>query len=248
VVCNAVRVRRMASRRTSRRALSQKRARKMARTHFEFKVKRKRRTLRSAWDKLVQETEIYAHLIPISRARRILGEAMPNSFESIERDSALVFVLNRELRIIYCNEAWDRFAQSNGGTALMRPIPYGMCVLDVIPEPLKTPYRAAYLKVFATTRQWVHEYECSSSTVYRLFQATALQRPEDDLILVANFLLEQRPHGDERPIMPPDPAAYEGSDHSVALCSVCRKTRRRRGRRWHWVPAYTGGPSGTRGV
>src|SRR4051794_39575555 len=152
---------------------------------------------------------------------------MPSSFESIERDSAIVFALNREFRIIYCNEAWDRFAQSNGGTALMRPIPYGKCVLDEIPEPLKSRYRAAYLNVFATRRQWVHHYECSSSTVYRLFQMTALQRPEDDVILVANFLLEQRAHGDERLVMPPDPAAYEGSDHSVAMCSVRRNSRRR---------------------
>jgi hypothetical protein len=168
--------------------------------------------------------------------------AMPSSFESIERDAAIVFALNRELRIVYCNEAWDRFAQSNGGTALMRPIPYGLCVLDVIPEPLKSRYRVAYLNVFATRRQWVHEYECSSSTVYRLFKMTALQRPEDDLILVANFLLEQRPHGAERPVMAPDPAAYEGSDHSVAMCSVCRKSRPRGGRRWHWVPAYVERP------
>ena len=163
---------------------------------------------------------------------------MPGSFESIERDSAIVFALNRELRIIYCNEAWDRFAQSNCGTALMRPMPYGVCVLDVIPEPLKSRYRSAYLNVFATRRQWVHAYECSSSTIYRLFQMTALQRPEDDFILVSNFLLEQRPHRDERAVMPPDPAAYEAPDHTVAMCSVCRRTRLRGSRRWHWVPAY----------
>jgi hypothetical protein len=167
---------------------------------------------------------------------------MPSSFESIERDAAIVFALNRELRIVYCNEAWDWFAQSNGGTALMRPIPHGMCVLEVIPEPLKSRYRVAYLNVFATRRQWVHEYECSSSTVYRPFKMTALQRPEDDLILVANFLLEQRPHDAERRVMAPDPAAYEGSDHSVAMCSVCRKSRPRGGRRWHWVPAYVERP------
>ena len=167
---------------------------------------------------------------------------MPSSLEVIERDSAVVFALNRELKILYCNEAWDRFAQSNDGTALMRPIPYGICVLDVIPEPLKSRYRAAYLNVFATKRQWVHEYECSSSTVYRLFQMTALHRPEDDFILVVHFLLEQRPHGDERPVMPPDPAAYEGSANSVAMCSVCRKSRRHRRRTWHWVPAYVDHP------
>jgi len=165
---------------------------------------------------------------------------MPKPFDSIERDSATVFVLDRELRILYCNEAWDRFAESNGGVALMRPRIYEMCVLDVVPEPLKDWYRSAYLKVFKTGRQWVHEYECSSSTVYRLFRMTALQRPREDFILVTNFLLEERPHGDERPITPPDAAVYDGD--KIAMCSLCRRTRGRRRRRWDWVPAYVERP------
>src|SRR3954466_3672761 len=130
----------------------------------------------------------------------------------------------------------------------MRPIPYKMCVLDVIPEPLKSRYRAAYLNVFATRRQWVHECECSSSTVYRLFQMTALQRPEDNFILVANFLLEQRPHGDERPVMPPDPAAYEGSDNSVAMCSALPKEPPPPQSEMALGSGLRGAPSGTRGV
>src|SRR5687767_4127846 len=95
---------------------------------------------------------------------------MLGPFEAIEHDSAIVFALDRELKIVYCNEAWDRFAESNGGAALKRPTPHGMCVLDVIPEPLKNLYRSAYLNVFATSRQWVYDYECSSATVHRLLR------------------------------------------------------------------------------
>jgi hypothetical protein len=167
---------------------------------------------------------------------------MPGPFEAIEHDSAIVFALDYELKILYCNEAWDRFAESNGGAALKRPTPYGMCVLDVIPEPLKTFYRSAYLTVFATRRQWVHEYECSSATMHRLFRMTALHRPKDDFILVTNFLVEERLHGDER-VRQPDPAVYQGSDDSIVMCSLCRKTRRRDRRRWDWVPAYVERPS-----
>jgi len=123
---------------------------------------------------------------------------MPNPFEAIEHDPSIVFALDCELKLFYCNQAWDRFAESNGGAAVKRPTTYGMCVLDAIPEPLKTLYRSAYLNVFATSRQWVHEYECSSATLYRLFRMTALRRPKDDFILVSNFLLDERPHGDER--------------------------------------------------
>jgi hypothetical protein len=167
---------------------------------------------------------------------------MPSPFEAIERDPAIVYALDRELKILYCNEAWDRFAESNGGAALKRPTPYGMCVLDVIPEPLQTFYRSAYLSVFATSRHWVHEYECSTAAMHRLYRLTALHRPKEDFILVANFLLEERPHGDERPVRQPDPATYQGPDVSIEMCSLCRRTRRRDRRGWDWVPAYVEKP------
>ena len=105
--------------------------------------------------------------------------------------------------------------------------PYGMCVFEVIPEPLKTLYRSAYLNVFATRRQWVHEYECSSATAHRLFRMTALHRPKDEFILVTNFILGERPHGDERLVMQSNPAVYEGHGDSIATCSLCRRARRR---------------------
>ena len=167
---------------------------------------------------------------------------MPSPFEAIEHDSAIVFALDRELKIVYCNQAWDRFAESNGGAALKRPTPHGMCVLDVIPEPLKALYRSAYLNVFATSRQWVYDYECSSATVHRLFRMTALHRPKDELILVTNFLLEERPHGNEWLIMQPNPAVYEGPGDSIAICSLCRRARWWDCRGWDWVPAYVERP------
>ncbi len=140
---------------------------------------------------------------------------MPSPLEAIEHDSAIVFALDRELKIVYCNQAWDRFAESNGGAALKRPTPHGMCVLDVIPEPLKNLYRSAYLNVFARSRQWVYDYECSSATVHRLFRMTALHRPKDEFILVTNFLLEERPHGNERLVMQPNPPSTK--DPAIAL-------------------------------
>jgi len=161
-----------------------------------------------------------------------------NPFAQIEHDPAIVFALNRELRIIYCNAAWDRFAQLNGGGFLQRPRPYGLCVLDVVPECLRDLYDAAYQGVFTTGRQWILEYECSSEVVYRLFRMTVIKRPEDDFILSVNFLLEERPHGPERQIENPDSMAYAAPGNAVVMCCACRRTRRNDGRGWDWVPAY----------
>jgi hypothetical protein len=172
-------------------------------------------------------------------------ENPPSGLEVIEQDPSIVFALDRELQIIYCNGAWDRAAVTNGGATLKRPAPYGVCILDIIAHPLRDLYRAAYLNVFATRREWVYDYECSSATVYRRFQMKALRRPEDDFILVTNFLLEERPHGEERPARTPDPVVYEGPEHTLTMCCLCRRTRRRNGRVWDWVPAYVASPPGS---
>ena len=169
-------------------------------------------------------------------------ENPPSGLEDIEHDPSIVFALDRELQIIYCNEAWDRAAVTNGDATLKRPAPYGVCILDIIAHPLRDPYRAAYLSVFATKREWEYHYECSSAAVFRRFQMKALQRPADDFILVINFLVEDRPHGKERPARLPDPAVYGGPEHTLTMCCLCRRTRRRNGRVWDWVPAYVDSP------
>jgi hypothetical protein len=74
--------------------------------------------------------------------------------------------------------------------------------------------------------------------MYRLFRLTALHRPKDDFILVVNFLLEERPHGDEQLVKQPEHAAYQGPDDTIEMCSLCRGVRRRDRRGWDWVPAY----------
>lgn len=167
---------------------------------------------------------------------------MQNPFALVEHDPAIVFALNRELRIIYCNAAWDRFAQMNGGRLLQRPRPYSLCILAVMPECLRDLYERGYLAVFTTGRQWVREYECSSDLVYRLFRMTVIKRPEDDFILSVNFLLEERPHGQERQIAIPDSMAYGAPGNEVVMCCFCRRTRRIDGREWDWVPAYVKNP------
>ena len=64
----------------------------------------------------------------------MFGETVEDGFEEFERMSSVIFVLDRRFQIVYCNEAWDRFAESNGGVPLKRPNPCGLCVLDVFPS------------------------------------------------------------------------------------------------------------------
>src|SRR5690349_1671320 len=144
-------------------------------------------------------------------------------YELYEHAPAVTYALDRQLRIVYCNDAWDRFAESNGGTAVKRPTPYGRNVLDVVPEFLKPLYRSAYLNVFATGRTWEFHYECSSATEYRFFRMSAsASPPNDDLVVVVNFLMELRPHGQDRPVRLPDSNIYGGHGERVTMCCLCR--------------------------
>src|SRR4051794_2604313 len=89
-------------------------------------------------------------------------ETLKDCFEEFERMSSTIFVLDRRFQIVYCNEAWDRFAESNEAMQLKRPAPYGRCVLDGVPKFLSTLYRSAYLNAFERGQAWQFNYECSS--------------------------------------------------------------------------------------
>jgi len=164
------------------------------------------------------------------------------AFEEFERTASVIFVLDRRLQIVYCNEAWDRFAEANSGPELKRPNPYGFPVLDVVPEFLKDLYRSVYSNILTNGQLWEFHYECSSATTYRLFRMTVERMTEGERIVVTNRLIEERPQDRERRVMSPDPGLYGGFGDPAAMCFLCRRTRRRDGGGWDWVPAFVESP------
>lgn len=59
---------------------------------------------------------------------------------NLEADRSIIYMLGPDLRIVYCNKAWDEFARLNGGVGLNREAVLGRSVLDVIAEPLRPFY------------------------------------------------------------------------------------------------------------
>ena len=80
------------------------------------------------------------------------------SGEHFEKDPAVIYVLDDNLRIVYCNEAWDRFAAENGGGSLSRPRALGLSVIDLTPPPLKEFFENAYRNALSTGQVWQHCY------------------------------------------------------------------------------------------
>ena len=166
--------------------------------------------------------------------------------ENVEADPAIIYMLDPDLRIVYCNKAWDRFASLNGAAGLNRRGILGAKVLDVVAGPLRAFYEGAFAQAKKEGRLWEHDYECSSPSTYRLFHMRVLPLA-DSYLLVENSLRFERPHGSERPVMPADSTLYVSKDGLLTICAHCRRTRRIGATSapvWDWVPAYLVEPPG----
>ncbi len=162
------------------------------------------------------------------------------SRESLEKDPAVSFILDGDLRIVYCNEAWDKFAVENGGRGLERQQQRGRSVMDAVPALLKQLFEGRYRKVLSSRQAWEHCYECSSPTVYRSFRMVSYPDPEGEGVVVVNSIAAEWPHeGEDRKVCAPDGMVY-GDDHgTITMCCHCRRTRRvGPGAVWDWVPNY----------
>jgi hypothetical protein len=166
-----------------------------------------------------------------------LGEVLA----AYENDPDVVFVLDRNLRIIYCNAAWDRFAVENRGITLLRPAPYGRSLIDVVPDRLRSLYATAFRSVWLSRAPWHHHYECSSADTYRFLRMTVRPDSHRDLLIVVNTLIEERPHdADRQPKVPS--SIYHEPGEVVTMCSNCRRTCRPGTMTWDWVPDYIRNP------
>jgi hypothetical protein len=161
------------------------------------------------------------------------GGSIPLS--TLEGSQDVCCHLNGELRITYCNPAWDRFALDNGGGFALSHRVVGSMIMDSVPSELTEFYSA----VFAKARDAVvgFAYECSSPELYRSFQMQILSVEQPTGFVLINALrVEQRMEG-RRAALALSPE-YVSDAGIVTVCSHCRRSRRvDLSDRWDWVPA-----------
>ena len=142
-------------------------------------------------------------------------EAAGFHLKSLEADHSIIYMLSPDLRIIYCNKAWDEFAILNGGVGLSREAVLGTSISDVIAEPLKRFYEKAFDRAQKELKPWEHDYECSSPGLFRLFHMRVLPLA-NSYLLVENSLIVERPQSPELPAM----SAYRQADGIEWLAGV----------------------------
>jgi hypothetical protein len=153
--------------------------------------------------------------------------------EAYDKDTALIYLLDRDLKIARCNLAWDAFALANDGEKAMSSEIIGTCVMDVVPPVLQSFYRTAYDNVGRFRRSWWHIFDCSSPTLERVFHMRIM--PGDGgCFLTINTLISEAPAGIEAP---QNLADYAGADGIAVMCSNCRRARRLSPPgAWEWIP------------
>jgi hypothetical protein len=159
-------------------------------------------------------------------------------FRSLASSENTSYLLSDELRIVRVNEAWTRFAEHNGGDAMLARWKRGAYVLDAISIVLRDFYRALFTRALAGTVPIHHDYECSSDTVERFFRMTVYPL-HSAFLAVTHSLTVERPH-DRTECDPSDTYLHDGV---LRVCSHCRRVRAKGSlERWDWVPAYVREP------
>ena len=150
----------------------------------------------------------------------------------VDRSSDVIYLLNPELRIVYCNPAWDKFAIENQGLAASCRKVSGTDLFSYIADDLQATYLNAFASARAVGRSEL-TFECSSPTRYRQFRMRIRFLRQG--YAVANSLEVERPH--EREILQPDYSHFESG--RITLCAGCRRTKNRlTPGTWDWVPYF----------
>jgi hypothetical protein len=146
-------------------------------------------------------------------------------------------VLNSELRITYCNPAWDRFALENQGERALSRHVLGTSVLDVSGDALQRFYRNMFEAVASSGKPFDFDYECSSAERFRMFRMHVLPLKGASGFLVVHSLRLEWPHS--RTPSDPERELYRDSRGLIVMCSHCRRTRRANDpAAWDWVPQH----------
>lgn len=138
-------------------------------------------------------------------------------FESLEMISDSAFALRADLRLSYVNPAYVHFGSENGGQQIDSFTGIGTYIGDVLVGPLRDFYLAAYLRVLEKGERWDHEYECSSSTLFRRYLQSIYPLKGGAGLVVVNRLIVEDAH--KLKAEDPDRNRYVNSKGLIVQCS-----------------------------
>ena len=165
----------------------------------------------------------------------------PFEKKAFEDYPGTIFCLDENLTICYVNKGWTRFATENGGAeSVLKNFSLGSNFADAIKGELKEPMVEKFKLCLTEKKPWIHDYECSSETQYRLMRQFVYPAYQNTRLIVVNVLSIEAPIGEVKS-QPwnPDQELYLMNSGFFTQCTNCRCTQRNdNSNQWDWVPQY----------
>jgi hypothetical protein len=154
--------------------------------------------------------------------------------DRFDESTSVTCVISGDSTIVYCNPAWDLFAEQNNGPCATTGHVLGRPFFSYIPAVLKQHYRAIVDRARVRRELAESDYQCHSIHKFRKYHLTLLPIPGTDLLAMVHSLLVERP----MPFEPQAASAYHhGAGNVVTMCAQCRRTRNTQ-QHWNWVPEF----------
>lgn len=161
------------------------------------------------------------------------------NFEALEKSKYSIYALSKDLKFIYFNPAWYKFAKKNGfDKAVAKKTVLGSSFIKALHGVrLRLYFYNHYKKAIRTGKVWHHEYECSSKKKYRFFHQTAYPLPNKNGLLIIHAEMFKLPMGNmNRENFHAIEHRYLNADGQIVQCSNCRHTQRAdQPEIWDWV-------------
>ena len=161
------------------------------------------------------------------------------SRRSVDETDNVIYLLDADLQISYCNPAWDRFALENAGEKVVRDLVVGTDLRAFLPDSLQRFYDDVFA-IARARRVLAFDYECSSPDLFRLFRMQVKWLPQYGGFAVVNALRVERDHLATAAVAyTPERFVYADSQGIITMCCHCRKTQRQGVENtWDWVPEH----------
>jgi len=162
--------------------------------------------------------------------------------KSLQHLTSVSYVLDEQLRFVYCNPAWDAFAIANGAPELALNALAGQSLFRAIPPVLQPFYVSGFRLVKSGEESWEHIYECSSSQEFRRYKMK-VDAILGGWFLIRHTLVMKRAH---EKIVRPGSHNYVADTGFITVCCNCRRCRRTgKAQKWDFVPEYVADPPRT---
>jgi hypothetical protein len=165
--------------------------------------------------------------------------------EALGTDSAVCYVLDSKLDIVYANPAWDKFARDNDGSHLTADAVKGTNIFQVIPRVLRPFYTRVFDEVRSRAVVWQHIYECSGPQRFRKFRMR-IHLLNPNWLMVSNTLVVEEDLGWKAPA---HDFVYRNRHGLIVMCANCRSSQRRDNpSQWDFCSAHLRVPPASLGV